>query len=497
MFQNIFVAVELGADQNYLKVSKRACMNLDLRYGLILLTLYLPANSVYAATTHKNLAINDLFKPLILGTHLTSGSSATYTFSGSTADYINYVQLCKATDNTCSSCGAPYATYKMLTSNNGISYDTVGTAWNIQASTIQNYLTDNGYGDGTYYLGLYVQSQDLVCNGNQSYCSTSQDNAGHVLCMQAVSSGGTTTLTQEDNGIGVLSHNTTPYLYVNNGTANTTSVCPAYATPFACTTTNNAGLTPSTPYGIAVDPPSKNVYVISRTNNSLSNSSLSCSINSANGGLSCSTLIFASALSCTAQGIAIDPPGQNAYVTCGNNVYKCALGGSTCNLITLSGTGATLNNPTGIVIDPTNSYMGIANTGGGGYLTACNIDGTGCVTGNSGNVIAYVAVDSTGTYLYTGRSTGSLVYSCPVAVTSGTISIDVCSNVASGAATVKGVALNPSGTNVYIAMQGSGGRISSCTTSPGAAISSGCVDTVSTGISSGMQGAAWGNVVGP
>ncbi len=193
-------------------------MKLDLRYAFILLALCLLANSAYAATVHKSLAVNDLFKPLTFGTNLIDGSSATYTFSGSTADYINYVQLCKATDNTCSNCGTPYGTYKMLTANNGIAYDTVGTAWGIQASSIQNYLTNNGYGDGTYYLGLYVQSQDLVCNSNQSYCSTSQDNAGHVLCMQAVSSGGTTTLTREDNGIAVLSSNTTPYLFINNST---------------------------------------------------------------------------------------------------------------------------------------------------------------------------------------------------------------------------------------------------------------------------------------
>jgi DNA-binding beta-propeller fold protein YncE len=336
-----------------------------------------------------------------------------------------------------------------------------------------------------------------VCNSNNSYCSTNQDNAGNALCVQAVSSGGNTTLTRQDNGNAVLSSNTTPYLFVNNSTPNTTSVCPAPATPFACTTSNNSGSTPTAPYGIAVDPPSQKVYVISR--GSASNS-LSCSISSTNGGLNCSTLSFAADLaskSCTAQGIAIDPPGQNAYVTCGNNVYKCALGGSTCNLITLSGTAATLNNPTGIVIDPTNSYMGIANTGGVGYLTACNIDGTGCVTGNSGNVIAYVAVDHTGTYLYTGRSTGSSVYSCPVTVSSGTISIGTCSNQSSGATAVKGLALNPSGTNVYIAVQGSGGRINSCPTSPGAAISSACTGTSSTGTTTTMQGVAWGNVVGP
>ena len=471
-------------------------MHLELRYWLILLALYLPANSMYATTFNKILAVNDLFKPRSLKTNIADGNNATYTFSGATADYINYVQLCMATDNTCSSCGVPYSTYKMLTSNNGIPYDTVGTALNVQASTIQNYLTSNGYGNGTYYLGLYVQSQDLVCNSNHSYCSSSQDNAGHVLCMQAVSSGGTTTLTREDNGIAVLSSNTTPYLYVNNAALNTTSVCPAYATPFACATSNNSGLTPASPYGIAIDPPAKNVYVISRGNAS---NSLSCSISATNGGLNCSTLSFAADLaskSCTAQGIAIDPPGQNAYVTCSNNVYKCALGGSTCNQITLSGTGARLINPTGIAIDPTNSYMGIAIPGGSA-LIACKIDGTGCVNGNLGNNVAYVTIDNTGTYLYGGKSNGSSVYSCSVTVTSGTISISACSNQSSGTTQVFGIALNPSNSSAYIAIHGGSGQINSCPTSPGGAISNACTSTSSTGVSTTMQGAAWGNVVGP
>lgn len=467
-------------------------MNLNFNYSLLLLALYLPANSVYADKPYKNLDVNELLKPAIFGTNLTSGSSVTYTFSGSTADYINYVQICMATDNTCSSCSAPYGTYKMLTSNNGKSYDTVGTTWGIEASSIQSYLTKNGYADGTYYIGLYVQSQDFVCNSNQSYCSTSQDNAGHVLCMQAVSSGGTTTLTREDNGIAILSNNTTPYLYVNNSTPNTTSVCPAYATPFTCTTSNNSGSTPSSPFGIAIDPPSKNAYVISRSNAS---NSLSCSISSTNGGLNCSILSFAADLaskSCTAQGIAIDPPGKNAYITCGNNVYICALGGSTCNLITLTGT--TLSNPTGIAIDPTNYYMSIANTGGSN-LVACKIDGTGCVPGNGGNAIAYVTIDNTGTYIYAGRSTGTSVYSCPVTIADGTISIGTCGNQNSGGTGTKGLALNPSGTNLYAAIQATSGKISACPTSPGQAISSNCVNTGSTGLSTSLQGAAWGNVV--
>jgi len=484
-------------------------MNLVLRYGLILLALYLPANSVYAATVHKSLAVNDLFEPLTFETNLTNNGNATYIFSGSNADYINYVQLCMATDSTCSSCGAPYATYKMLTSNNGVPYGTVGTARNIQASAIQNYLNHNGYGDGTYYIGLYVQSQDFVCNYNhtnslyQSYCSTSKDSAGHVLCMQAVSNGGTTTLTREDNGIAVLSSNTTPYLFINStfvaasgqnpSIPDRTSVCPAYATPFACTAGNNSGSTPTSPYGIAVDPPAKNVYVISRGNAA---NSLSCSISSTDGGLTCSTLSFASAIrpspstTCTAQGIAIDPPGLNAYVTCGNNVYKCALGGSSCSAITLS--GATLSNPMGIVIDPTNTYMYIANTGGSDVI-ACTIGGSCAALATSGNGTSYVTMDSTGTILYATEGNGSTAHYCRV---SGT-SLTSCSGASVSPGHPKGIVLNPSGTTAYAVSQSGGGAIVSGATIPGSQSMTGLTNTSSSGITATMQGVAWGNVVGP
>ena len=89
------------------------------------------------------------------------------------------------------------------------------------------------------------------------------------------------------------------------------------------------------------------------------------------------------------------------------------------------------------------------------------------------------------------------MYSCPVTVTGSTPSIGTCSNKGSGTTKVFGIALNPNGTNAYIAIQGSTGLINSCPTSPGGAISSTCVGTNSTGLFTGMQGAAWGNVVGP
>lgn len=481
-------------------------MNLGLRYGLILLALYLPANNVYAATVHKSLVVNDLFKPLTFGTNLTSGSNATYTFSGSTADYINYVQLCKATDNTCSSCGAPYATYKMLTSNNGISYDTVGTAWNIQSSSIQNYLTNNGYGDGTYYLGLYVQSQDLVCNSNQSYCSTSQDNAGHVLCMQAFSSGGTTTLTREDNGNAVLSSNTTPYLYVNNGTNNTISVCPISTMnttnhTFTCSTNINTMTNAvSLPKEISLDPTSTEAYIASQ--NSSSTSSVGCTISSSNGALTCSTLTISGGITLSGtKGIAIDPPGQNAYIINGGNaLLKCTInspGNLTCSKITL--TGVTLNGATGVTIGQTNADAYIANTSTTTGVAACTLAGTCTLGDTSQSAPSYIAINNASQAIYITTGTGSSVFVCTI--TSGTTLN--CSNAnASSVTHPQGIVLNPAGTLAFIANNGSTHKnLTVCSINNSASpptLSSCAVYTDTNGTFDGnLQGLAWGNVVGP
>ena len=482
-------------------------MNLDRRYGLILLALYLLAGSIYAATTvHKSLSVNDLFKQRTFGTNLTDGSSATYTFSGSTADYINYVQLCMATDNTCSSCGAPYATYKMLTFNNGIPYDTVGTAWNIQASSIQNYLTNTGYGDGTYYVGLYVQSKDLVCNSNHSYCSTSRDNADHVLCMQAVSSGGTTTLTREDSGIAVLSSNTTPYLYVNNGTDKTISVCPISTMDttnhtFTCSTsintmTNSVNL----PKQISLDPTSTEAYIASQTSSSAS--SVGCTINSSNGALTCSTLTISGGTTLSGtKGIAIDPIGQNAYiVNSGNALLKCTInspGNLTCNTVTL--TGVTLNGATGIIIGQTNAYLYIANTSTTTGVAACTIAGTCTLGDTSQSTPSYIAINNADNAIYITTGTGSSVFVCTI--TGGT-TLNCTNAGASNVSHPQGIVLNPAGTQAFIANNGSTQKkITVCSINNSVSpptLNSCTVYTDTNGTFDGnLQGIAWGNVVGP
>jgi hypothetical protein len=130
--------------------------------------------------------------------HRFSMSALQYTLSGTTADSINTIRLCKATDATCTTCNTNYT---IITSNTPIPYATSGTTYNISAASIASYLASQSFGNGNYYIGMYVQSSTANCSGN--YCSANKDSAGNFLCMQANYNtvNGVTSLTQSDNGI--------------------------------------------------------------------------------------------------------------------------------------------------------------------------------------------------------------------------------------------------------------------------------------------------------
>ena len=478
--------------------------NAVLLSSSILLTLSLCTNA-YAAKIKKELSLEDIFKPVISKATLGDSNAVTYTFSGSTANYINYARLCKATDNTCSSCDVPYATYKTITSSNGMLYDTVGTLHQLKPDAIQNYLTNNGYGAGTYYVGLYVQSQDLICNANQSYCSTDKDDTSANLCIQAVSDGTNTTLTRLDNGNAKLLTNTTPYLYVNNGTSNTISVCPISSMNTSDKTFTCSSISPAVnlPKGIALNPLSANAYVTSQNDSNIA--SVSCTTNSNNGGLTCSTLSNSGTTLNGSKGIAIDSTGKNAYIiNGGNTLLKCPItsGSFNCSPVTL--TGVTLNGATGVAIDSTNSYIYIVNSIGnsttGSGVVACNLSTGACTLGDTSQSFpAFIAINNANNALYIGTGTGASVFVCTI--TSGTTLN--CSN--SGASSVfrpQGIVLNPAGTKAFIANNGSGhANITVCSVNIAASppALSGCAiytDTNST-FSTNLQGLAWGNVVGP
>lgn len=477
-----------------------------LNRGAALLALALSVN-VCAAAARKTSTLSDLFKPAKKA-KARDGSSVTYTFSGSTADFINYARLCMATDGTCSSCGTPYATYKVSGSGNGLAYDTTlngGTAHRLLASEVQSYLTNNGFGAGTFHIGVYVQSAGLVCNTSQSYCSTSQDDADAKLCVQAVSDGETTTLTRLDNGNAVLSHNTTPYLYVLNGTGNTISVCPVSTMnstdhTFTCSTgINTMDTSVNLPKGIALDPVSANAYVTSQ--NSSSTASVACTVSSSNGGLTCSVISNSGTALSGSKGVVVDPTGLNAYlVNGGNALMKCPIssGAINCSAVTL--TGVTLNGATGITIDATNTFAYVANTSTTTGVAACNLGSGACTLGDtSQSAPTGIAINNSNNAIYISTGTGSSIFVCTI--TSGTTLS--CSNAsASNVSRPQGIVLNPAGTLAHIANNGvTHNNITVCSVNNGASpptLSSCAVFTDTNGtFGTNLQGMAWGNVVGP
>lgn len=168
-----------------------------IKYLLLLTSLVTQA--LYAHTpTRSPLSLSSFYLPA--DTRLALGAS--YAFTGSSSGHINYIKLCQATDNTCSSCKAPYTvinqgtpiSYPQIYSVNPLSY----------AAYIKNSIQPSD-GTGTYYIGMYVQSEETACNSNTSYCSTDRDSGNHFLCVaaNATTTGGVVSinsLTQEDNG---------------------------------------------------------------------------------------------------------------------------------------------------------------------------------------------------------------------------------------------------------------------------------------------------------
>ena len=174
-----------------------------IKYLLLLSSLIMQA--LYAHTpTQSPMTLSSFFMPAGAGLKL-GVSSASYAFTGSSSGHINYIKLCQATDNTCGSCQALYA---VMNTGTPIPYpNTYGVNPLSYAAYIQNNIQPSD-GTGTYYIGMYVQSEETACNDNTSYCSTDHDypdSGNHFLCVaaNATTSGGVVSinsLTQEDNG---------------------------------------------------------------------------------------------------------------------------------------------------------------------------------------------------------------------------------------------------------------------------------------------------------
>ncbi len=210
-------------DRNLLICSRKIGLAASMLFGMIC--------STYATTTiaqrvnkkvvehSKLLTLSVLLKPMTPDTRLLGLGSLSYTFSGCTTATctINNIQLCGATDNTCSNCNTSPLT---ITTGTAISYSNSGTSYGISPASIAAYLNYSGVGEGTYNIGLYVQSAQQNCSSSTAYCSSNQDNTNHLLCMQATyNSGSVTALAQTDTGIAPLNMPATPLIAAELGVA--------------------------------------------------------------------------------------------------------------------------------------------------------------------------------------------------------------------------------------------------------------------------------------
>ena len=353
-----------------------------------------------------------------------------YTFSGATADTINYIQLCNATNNTCSSCNVPFTT---ITSGTPIPYSTGGTTYGVSAASIAAYLSINGFsgiGSPTYNIGMHVQSTHLNCSSSTAYCSTNTGSDAHLLCMQATYDGtNVTALTQSDNGNAVLQTATTQYAYVANGNNSV----------FYCTLNTNGSLntcitTPSTGapswhgFGVAFATVSgiQYAYVADAFG---TNKIYYCTLNSNGTFNTCVATPDSGAPSWTPLGVtfATVKGTQYAYVASTNTyrVYQCTLNSNgtfnTCSITPAS--GAPSWHPFGVTMATVNGtqYAYVADNTGKMYQCTLNTNGTltnsGCtITPASGapvwtpNGITFATVNGT-QYAYVADDTRKM-YRC-------------------------------------------------------------------------------------
>ena len=166
---------------------------------------------------YPKLSLDSIFMPQTMPAWSVP-NSVSYTFSGSIDDSINYLQFCRATDNTCGNCNVPFTT---VINGTPVPYTTSGTTRSIPPTTIAAYLRTNDLVAGTYYVGMYVQSTNSVCSSNTAYCSTNQDSTTAKLCMTAVYDGiSVTSLTRNDNGLAPLQTPKVQHGYVGDISGN-------------------------------------------------------------------------------------------------------------------------------------------------------------------------------------------------------------------------------------------------------------------------------------
>jgi hypothetical protein len=105
---------------------------------------------------------------------------------------IDAIQLCTATDETCTVCNTNVS---LLTTGTKPSYAHTlpGTTYQVSQTALATYFATHSLAAGTYNVGMFVKSSGTACNGDTEPCSASREGGGHELCMQATYSGGSVT----------------------------------------------------------------------------------------------------------------------------------------------------------------------------------------------------------------------------------------------------------------------------------------------------------------
>jgi len=381
-----------------------------------------------AVAQSNKLNLSSFFKPLAEGEQVVP-PSIFYTFSGATADSINYLQLCHATDNTCSSCSVPFAT---ITTGTPISYSTSGTRYAVSPTSIGAYLAEYGFSSsGTpYNIGMYVQSSHLDCASNTSYCSANSDTSSHALCIQATyQAGSVTALTRSDNGNVLLNAATQQYSYVagydghvyyctlnSDGSFNTCTITPSSGVSFTDPTGVAFATVGETQYGYVADANSGFVYRCTLNSNGTFNV---CSPSQALGGPN--TVAFATV-----------NQTQYAYVANVSNVspsvYQCTLNSNgtfnTCT--TTPSSGAPAWTPTGVTFATVGGthYAYVTSNSGLVYNCTLNSDGTFNTCSSVGQsfseplAIAFATVNGT-QYAYVADKSAGTISICTLDTVNG------------------------------------------------------------------------------
>ena len=218
--------------------SRKLILNFSLLMGVIhyahaVTTPSLDATQKADARAIKPLTLSSFFSP----TPEMNFVSINYTFSGATSDYINYIRLCNATDNTCGTCNTSVTS---INTGVAIPYADTGTTYYVSSASVASYLAMHSLDSGVYNIGMYVQSA-AACSG--SYCSTDSDSSDQILCMQATYDGtNVTTLAQSDNGSAQLTTPAFPAISITAPTQAERVIAVNSVTPLQITISNESFL---------------------------------------------------------------------------------------------------------------------------------------------------------------------------------------------------------------------------------------------------------------